>query len=31
MPVVPEDAEPLEKEMHAFLDKCGIFQVNIKM
>ena len=29
-PFVPDDADPLEKEMHAFLDQCGIFQINIK-
>mmetsp|Transcript_16919 Transcript_16919/g.21412 ORF Transcript_16919/g.21412 Transcript_16919/m.21412 type:complete len:86 (-) Transcript_16919:1975-2232(-) len=29
-PFVSEDADPIEKEMHAFLDSCGVFQVNIK-
>ena len=29
-PFVSEDADPEEKEMHAFLDAAGVFQVNIK-
>ena len=29
-PFVSDDADPDEKEMHAFLDQCGVFQVNIK-
>ena len=29
-PFVSENADPEEKEMHAFLDNAGIFQVNIK-
>ena len=29
-PVVLDEADPVEKEMHAFLDACGVFQVNIK-
>ena len=29
-PFVSANADPEEKEMHAFLDNAGIFQVNIK-
>ena len=29
-PFVSDNADPEEKEMHAFLDSCGVFQVNIK-
>ena len=29
-PFVSDNADPVEKEMHAFLDNCGVFQVNIK-
>jgi hypothetical protein len=29
-PFVSENADPEEKAMHAFLDSCGIFQVNVK-
>lgn len=29
-PFVSEDASPEEREMHAFLDDAGVFQVNIK-
>lgn len=29
-PFVSDDADPEEKAMHAFLDACGIFQVNFK-
>jgi len=27
---VPEDADPIEKQMHAFLDQYGVKQINIK-
>lgn len=29
-PYVSDDADPAEKEMHRFLDSCGIFQINVK-
>ena len=29
-PFISADADLLEKEMHAFLDHCGIFQVNLR-
>jgi len=30
-PFVSDDADPQEKQMHTFLDACGIFQVNMKV
>ena len=29
-PFVPDDASAEEREMHAFLDAAGVFQVNVK-
>ena len=29
-PLVEDDATPDEKQMHTFLDMCGVFQINIK-
>ena len=29
-PFISDDADPDEKEMHAFLDAAGVFQINIK-